>query len=46
VIGEAAELRAESSAISALDDGSHLWFFSAPPKWFFSAPPQICREIA
>ena len=33
VIGEAAELRAESSAISALDDGSHLWFFSAPPKF-------------
>jgi hypothetical protein len=33
VIGEAADLRAESNAISALDEGSHLWFFSAPPKF-------------
>ena len=33
VIGEARDLRAESAAISALDEGSHLWFFSAPPKY-------------
>ena len=29
----AAELRAESNSISALDEGSHLWFFSAPTKF-------------
>jgi len=33
VIGEAADLQAESGAISALDEGSHLWFFSAPLKF-------------
>jgi hypothetical protein len=33
VIGEAKDLAAESGAISALDEGSHLWFFSAPLKF-------------